>query len=80
MLLGATRRLSNLKPPQSVAINHTSGLLRASMNDLRFLSYQTSLDKKGKEQCCVVEVIVASPSRMDDIKPAGDVMQLYEES
>ncbi len=36
--------------------------------------------RKGKKQYRTVKTIVASPSRMDDIKRATNVIKLYEEA
>ncbi len=77
---GATRRLSNVNLLHSVSLNHSAGLLRDSMNDRRFSEYRKSLDRKGKDHCRLVEAIISSPSKMDEIKRAGDVLKLYAEA
>jgi hypothetical protein len=74
---GATRKLSSVRLLDSVSLNHSAGLLRESINDRRFSDYYKYLDKKGNNHYRLVEVIVSSPSRMDEIKRAGDVLKLY---
>ena len=77
---GATRKLSSVRLLDSVSLSHSAGLLRESINDRRFSDYYKSLDKNGKDYYRLVEAIVSSPSRMDEIKRAGDVLKLYAEA